>query len=203
MVELLNTTRPAGPGRATAASLALFLATMALAGQMSHSRRTGTLGTEYELAELGLALPVPRGLRPGDVVETRLGPAVSFFGRTEGGAEIELVARRVARTPDEGAADVCRRILSDMAPVWVRWLGRVTVPASEQRLGPWSAIEVADPRSNVVIRVATPPRGPAVAISLTIKGQRIDETHYRMFERVCREVRPLKSSGRSEATEPL
>lgn len=192
MTELLVRTKPALPWRGIVGAGALFAGCLALAGQMSHSRASAGMGSSLVVQELGLRVTLPRGATVGEVVNTRLGLAFPIYGRTTQGTEFELVVRRVVRDHDESAVEVCRRVLNELVPIWLRPFGRVSLPAAEETMGPWPAFQVFDRRIQILLRAATPSGAPAVVISLVVKSGTIDEVTYRLFDRFCGNIRPLR-----------
>jgi hypothetical protein len=190
MTDLLIGSRPALPWRGVVGAGVLFAGCLALAGQMSQSRAAAGMGSTLEVKELGLRVTLPRGARVGEVVNTRLGLAFPIYGRTAQGAEFELVVRRVVRDRDESAGEVCRRVLNELVPIWLRPFGRMTLPAAENVMGPWPAFQVFDRRIQILLRAATPADQPAVVASLVVRSGTIDEATYRLFDRFCGKIRP-------------
>ncbi len=188
MAELWVTSRPAVPRRGLIVASVLFGVALLLAWQMAQTRSGRLLAAAVDSPELDLRFRPPRGFMGGDPVMTRLGPALPFHGVCSAGTDCEMVVRRLPRIADESAAQVCRRMLAEVTPFWFRPLGRVTVPASEELLGPWMGVQVFEQRNQVLIRAATPSPDSAVVVTLTANRAKLGEADYRMFDRVCRSV---------------
>ncbi|MEK6675962.1 MAG: hypothetical protein AABZ47_09955 [Planctomycetota bacterium] len=156
---------------------------------MSWHRAATPLGFEVGSDQFGLFVRPPRDFKPGDLLQSRRGPALPLFGKTSSGHEVTLLLIQLRATQGETPLELCRLLHVDFG-TFRFWKSQTEdFTATDERLGSVPAVQAIDGEKRIVVRVAEQSAGTAFAAVMILSYGTLDQGLLDLFELVCQSVR--------------
>ena len=189
VVEVYSPIKPAVPHRAVILSVLLLALVSLLAASMVWQRSGDDLGPRVGPDGWRASFRPPKRFFPGELIHGEKTAFLPFYSRGPGGTVAELVVWEIGVEGSVEPGVICTLIRTRYASQFgLAILGNRDVIAPS-RLGEVEGVEHRDPRGETVVRaVVLDGAGIACAISLNVKGERISERLYELFDLTCLSV---------------
>ncbi len=186
-IEIYTQTKPAHSRRTLLSSLVLIFGTGLLATQMTQARSAGQLGRRVELKAMGCSIKPLRGATLGKAVTLPPWKVQMFHDLVSPWMPADFAVWR-ASLGERGASDrLAAEIFEELFRDAVTGGGRPSGVRSRQVLvGPYSAVEVWNEESGIIVRVGEVPGKGYIALSM-ISGKPLKDWRT-AFDRSCRSL---------------
>jgi len=187
VVEVYSQLKPPVGRRAVLAAAVLLLLTLLLAFSLTRRRAVPPVRARIEPAGWSISFDAPsRYYQEG---RTDSGYAFSFVDRLRDSSPVAISVHRLQPHPGESEAQIADQLALAVAPQYRDFVGVAPLYWFGRRLGPFEAVQLWEPRLNLVVR-ATRMDGSGEGYAVAIQAaEPLDADLMARFESVCESVR--------------